>query len=947
MVLGSTAQLQVAFSTEAGTPTPCQPVASGGYLQADNQMIRVEIVSVSADGVPTIAWGPDDATFLFRVVASPPGAETITLTLASPPVDSNHFPQAGQTVELLASAVALAPATAENPASYVASPTGYVTTLAGPYASDPQQVVLNTPTTQPLPAAYLDTEVTPQLFLRVWQGSGPITPGTAFALNDSATGYDTGATVTLSPTTGFHVGDFWRFALRPIQPTQIYPARYLDGPQPPDGPLTWAGPLATVSWAGTTPTVTSCVPSFENLVELSEDSDGCCTVVVSPGDVDDGAGLPALLAQFANQDPVTICLTPGTYTLAAPLEIGAANSGLTLRACQGGVVLTGPSTPPATFQAGLVTVRQAAGVSFEGIGFEPVATAFAAPTASVSALGTADDTLVEAYTGNVEVAIGVTVVGASDLSVTDCSFTYPASTGSTFGVGVLATGAVEGCTVTGTTFTSSPAPTSLPYNEISLGFSADPPYQATFGVLLLPSTTPATYTVEGQTAGAALQVGDVARPSEVQGLARTEDLAAGIGTEVGTGIGTEVGTSVGTGVGTSVGTGVGTSVGTGVGTFAGATAIGGITAAGGTTTPPPPPSLPIATSLDDAVIESCTFDGVTVASMMIGHVGTVRFDRNVVRQCYGGFWVFTSDSTSFATELSQLAPSSTDATDTPSTSAYLDPLIKLAYAMGLLLPLVPTVRSVIGEAGGLKVEGLASGVTLRDEDALLTRQAEVGTKDLAVSTGTEIAAGLGETVSTEEGTLIGSTGLLPGLGYAPSAPEPPATTEVGTDVLLRLTCVDNQIDAVLADTYSGAGLVVADQSTVAGSAIVTGNRIRSRFYRGQTVLVEQVAEAAINDNLIANEAVPPTVINTDLTYVPPADPCYSLVVSVPVLLAQAAVVVTGNVLVGSVDLPARTVPGLTTDAAGDDSTLVALLSSWAFLNTVIAPYAAPTTPSGI
>ena len=113
-----------------------------------------------------------------------------------------------------------------------------------------------------------------------------------------------------SSTNAFHPGDFWHFALRPLQPTTVYPARYLHGPQPPDGPRTWACPLAVLTWDNGTPTALSCVPSFTNLVSLTERG-GCCTVDVGPADVDGGAGLQMLIDSY--QGPVTVCLEPGIY----------------------------------------------------------------------------------------------------------------------------------------------------------------------------------------------------------------------------------------------------------------------------------------------------------------------------------------------------------------------------------------------------------------------------------------------------------------------------------------------------------------------------------------------------------------------------------------------------------------------------------------------------------
>ena len=171
------------------------------------------------------------------------------------------------------------------------------------------------------------------------------------SVNQAGTAADTGIAVTLSSSTGaLHFGDFWRFALRPIEPAIVYPERYVTAPQPPDGPRTWACPLAVLEWEAGSATILHAVPPFADLVELTAKG-GRCTVNVGPPDVDDGASLQFLLARYANRGPVTICLEPGTYTLPAPLVVGPGLDGLTLHGCGEGVVCRlrtrqGPDSPP-------------------------------------------------------------------------------------------------------------------------------------------------------------------------------------------------------------------------------------------------------------------------------------------------------------------------------------------------------------------------------------------------------------------------------------------------------------------------------------------------------------------------------------------------------------------------------------------------------------------------
>ena len=241
MMLRSTARLQVSFPNIPAAPSMCQPVATGGYLGAENQMIRVKVTDVDhTTNVPTIAWGFDDASFLYRVRAAP-GSGSTTLTLASAPADIYHNPAKGQAVELLRDAVQL------TAADYIASRAGFVSTLATAYDAASMNLVISNGPQGPddpdgYPRDYIDA--TPQLYLRVWQATAAAPAGQPILLGD------TGVAITLTPGNGaFHAGDFWRFALRPLDPAIVYPARYLDaGGQPPDGPRTWGCPLAVLTW---------------------------------------------------------------------------------------------------------------------------------------------------------------------------------------------------------------------------------------------------------------------------------------------------------------------------------------------------------------------------------------------------------------------------------------------------------------------------------------------------------------------------------------------------------------------------------------------------------------------------------------------------------------------------------------------------------------------------
>jgi Family of unknown function (DUF6519)/IPT/TIG domain len=486
----SAAALQVSFTNSVVTPGPCQPATTGGYLGGENQMIRVMVTDANPSGVPSIVWGFDDASFLYRISAAnfDPVSGNTVLTLASAPVDSYHYPVAGQAVEVLRDAAQL---TATSPVQlsgtdFIASPAGVVTPVTSPY--DPTQMQLAI--SGALPGDYLSGAATPQLFLRVWQAQVPAPPGqpvSLIAVNQAGAAADTGVAVTLSSGTGaFHQGDFWRFALRPMQPSIVYPARYLNGPQPPDGPRTWACPLAALEWDAGSATVLHQVPRFSGLVELTAES-GCCTVSVGPADVDGGASLPVLLQSYADQGPVTICLQQGTYTIPGPLVLGAGLAGITLQGGEG--VVLQASGPGTQFTSGLIAVQGASSVTIRGIELTPPPVAFSPPAGSLPGLSAPDRVLLDAFATQLQVAFGISASGSVGLTIADCVFSLPAPQGiNFFGAGIYAAGTMTGVTVTDCTFQSAATLTAAPFYALAAGTQPQPqpPWQLTFGCLQVP-----------------------------------------------------------------------------------------------------------------------------------------------------------------------------------------------------------------------------------------------------------------------------------------------------------------------------------------------------------------------------------------------------------------------------------------------------------------------------
>ena len=86
-------ELTVSFTTGDLPEDLCTPTAAGGYLGAENQAIRVQLVDDSH-----LTWGFDNAAPLYRVQVA---ADRQTVTMLTEPKDQAHWPLAEQTVEIL------------------------------------------------------------------------------------------------------------------------------------------------------------------------------------------------------------------------------------------------------------------------------------------------------------------------------------------------------------------------------------------------------------------------------------------------------------------------------------------------------------------------------------------------------------------------------------------------------------------------------------------------------------------------------------------------------------------------------------------------------------------------------------------------------------------------------------------------------------------------------
>jgi hypothetical protein len=910
MTARSAARLLVSFIQAPGAKSNELP-AAGSYLGAENQMIRVMVTRVDDEtGEPTIVWGFDDASFLHRIKDAMPGPEGTVLTLVNAPVDSFHYPAKGQAVELLRDAVKL------TDKDYIASARGFVTEVSQPYQpADRTLTVAGSPaepgSTVGYSPDYLSAERTPQLYLRLWRGTAHARPDKPVRLGD------TGVTVTLSSDRDFHAGDYWHFAVRPLKPAIVYPERYAIEPQPPDGPRFWACPLGVVTWRerrdededeggyendededededeggyededdedeggyendedededeggyedededededdeggykpeyeneggykradededeggyedededereNRRPRTESCLPHFSGLVKLTSASGGGCTVDVGPEQVAGGGSLQELIDGYARHGPITVCLRPGTYTLAAPLRLGPELDGIKLQAPDRGVILRGPERAGSEFVLGLIMVVDASSVTIRGIELAPPLARFSPGERAFSGLHSGNRRLFEEFRRDLHVAIGISARNATDLAVEECAFDIPEPHGAKlFAAGIMADGAIDGLRVADCSFHPGRPGferrrrwpprvlrnASLAFHDLAAGRREDIPHQLTFGYLQVP---------------------------RFESRLRREDMPH---------------------------------------------------------------------RLDDAVLADCLFYGVTVPALVMAHIGSLRMSSNTIRDAYGGFWLLSLPDPELRVIFDRIAVGSAEAYLEASrgagAAALMDRIFAFATAMARVLP-----EPAAGE------HRLEPRRIIAAHPALLGAAREVfGEFYLPITDSGEVPDEI-DILFIEEDNGGPET-------ESHAAWERPADSgRDGWVPRLRLDVGDCQIDAVVASSPCGAGLIVADFSAETGSVLLHDNRIRARFPGGETVFIGRIAEACVTGNVIANETADER------------DELRSRSMRLFTATLPPAVAITGNVFIQPPRLPRR-------EYIPEEGPAYSL--EWDLLNTVI------------
>jgi hypothetical protein len=862
------------LAASSAVPTadlPCVLTPDTGYQLLENQLYRVEIHDPGPDETATFKWSRENGSVVC-LISTPPstGGSAPPTTVTGPTFwvtslsdDPTLGLQQGDYVELTDDSIELIQG-AGTLYQVAATPT------------DGHTVTLNTASTPTVTLA-----LHPKL--RRWDqsGTGLTADGCVLVTTAAPIPLEGGLQVQFSPGT-YQVGDYWLIPARAATSvTQGFVQWPVDAssnpiPAPPLGIVHHYATLGLVELAapdtftglGTATTPTDCRLPFLPLTALNQSS--CpCTITVQPGPDWEQPILTYLQSPSAQQ-PVTVCFDPGTYTLSAPLVLGPELGGITFQACSSGVVLQAPSDPGAEFTLGLIVAQGATSVTIQGIELSVPLVGFSPPSGSFSGLPEANQELLQTFSAGLQVAIGISVADITGLVIEDCTFAFPdPGQANVFGAAVYATGAMDGVTITGCTFQSANAPETTPFYDLTAGNQTQPPYQLTFGYLQVSTFPQESSSATGLTAAAA-----TSPDTTVLQMAAARAATAGSDATLG-------------------------NIGAAGATAVDETALSAALAAAGA-------ADSTSQLLHDAAIGRCLFQGITVPAFAMTQLGTLRADQNTVRNSYGGFWLYSVTDSSQLTIFDVIAvgnPQIFQALNGIGAAALAERTVAIATAIVRVLPSTPPSNGTAA-AGTIfapsAVQLARAGQTL---STLYTQaSASGGVTGTPSSAPANVAPAAAASTAAEPADAAPEDALsaLPpdiGIVFNPvgiGSPVPAIpVADPGTSVSLRFDLCDCQVDAVIADSYSGAGLLLADltQSAVA-SALVHGSRLRTRFPGGETFLGAWLAEASISGNIVANE-VPVPAEPTDTM---PAS--YSLaLLAMATPLGAPALIISGNVLI--------------------------------------------------
>ncbi len=367
------AKLKIEPDGSAGSSDLCSPPVNGGYLGAENQAIRVQMV-----GNNRFTWGYDNAAPLYRVkLLADDGGALRRIHMLNLPKDQAHYILEGQVVELLPWSALLSNGQKAGELS------GFLAKVTGGYNPDTQDFFIDADpgNDNGVPvkrfgerwnlradAALIENEEPPEdvyYYLRVWnRGADLASPASiGLAPNVPVVLAKTGLQVTF---TGAQLrnNDFWIIAARPETPNQFVPWELSTG-RAPQGVRRWIAPLGIIRWqAGVAvpEVVHDCRPTFLPLTRLR----GCCTFTVGDGTHSHGHFNKIQMAVDAlPPEGGQVCVLPGVYIENVSIPPGRID--VTIHGCGPRSRVEAPVPAGGAAGAPVFTITACSGITIEDL----------------------------------------------------------------------------------------------------------------------------------------------------------------------------------------------------------------------------------------------------------------------------------------------------------------------------------------------------------------------------------------------------------------------------------------------------------------------------------------------------------------------------------------------------------------------------------------------------
>jgi hypothetical protein len=273
--LSSNAKLTVGYEDNGDQTDLCSPSVQGGYLSAENQAIRLQLVDPHH-----FTWGFDNGAPLYRVTLIDFASDRKAIKILTEPKDQAHWPHAGQVVELMPWSAVLF--NGEKLAEEL-SP-GHYSTLSDSYDPGSGEIHLTTAVPSKFGEQWKDRSDQAELlttsfgaqeegeyfFLRVWDRGSDTSSSAKITVGSEVVLGNTGLNVSITGSNRMP-GDHWIIAARPHTPDQVVPWQ-LEVQRPPEGYRRFYAPLAIIHWnapgeAG--PVVYDCRKKFPSLTNIS------------------------------------------------------------------------------------------------------------------------------------------------------------------------------------------------------------------------------------------------------------------------------------------------------------------------------------------------------------------------------------------------------------------------------------------------------------------------------------------------------------------------------------------------------------------------------------------------------------------------------------------------------------------------------------------------------